>query len=170
MQKLVKELRQQFSDESTAGPGTQSTPVSSILYFFRSAASLETHIKKLNSEYDKLNEEYGRGQIQGYSVASAAHVFWVDDLIRWWKTANEKMNAATLVSEAQAHLNTADLRCSQAASEENKVRRSPEMMRTRTQPLAEEVQAVLRRASRTAKGPANEENQEQGAEGAGTAA
>ena len=40
----------------------------------------------------------------GYSAESVAQgCVCTFGVIRWWKTANEKMNAATLVSEAQAH-------------------------------------------------------------------
>lgn len=51
----------------------------------RSAKTLEDHIKKLDDEYDKLNEHMAKGETSSFDAT-------------WWKEASDKMKAATFVT------------------------------------------------------------------------
>ena len=78
-------------------------------------SQLETQIKNLDAEFDKLNEHMAQGETKSFGQQSEAQIFFLClfdpskfgpsnlDFLRWWTEADAKMKATTFVPEAQKH-------------------------------------------------------------------
>ena len=42
--------------------------------WIRSVATLETHVQKLEAEYEKLNEDMARGELEGFNAKSGSQL------------------------------------------------------------------------------------------------
>lgn len=97
---------------------------------------LEDHVKKLEIEYDCLNDVLAHGESNGFNTESAPYlaiswwlkISWMKPWLRWWNKASERMKKSTFVSPSQLKpisLCIAPVRTSRATAAEMKIRSEP---------------------------------------------